>query len=122
MPGRHELKRTFAVLTLGITQLWLPSCASSTPSAHGPVAYTNSATTESVERALIQMERDWADAIVKHDAAAISRIVAEDWSETSWDGQSFGKAQALADLPLGTTESINDGSNQGSGVRRRGHR
>lgn len=52
------------------------------------------------------MERDWAEAIVKHDAAAISRIVAEDWSETSWDGTSFGKAQALADLPFGTTESI----------------
>jgi len=55
---------------------------------------------------LTQMERDWADAIVKHDAATISRIVAEDWSETSWDGTSFGKAQALADLPFGTTESI----------------
>jgi hypothetical protein len=52
------------------------------------------------------MERDWAEAIVTHDAASISRIVAEDWSETSWDGTSFGKAQALADLPLGTTESI----------------
>lgn len=54
----------------------------------------------------MQMERDWADAIVKHDAAAISRIIAEDWSETSWDGQSFRIAQALAGLPLGTTESI----------------
>jgi len=52
------------------------------------------------------MERDWADAIVKHDAATISRIIAEDWSERSWDGQSFGKAQAIADLPSGTTESI----------------
>ena len=98
------MKRTFAVLTLGITQLWLASCASSTP--HAPGADTKSTSTGSVERALIQMERDWADAIVKHDAAVISRIVAEDWSETSWDGQSFGKAQALADLPLGTTESI----------------
>lgn len=52
------------------------------------------------------MERDWADAIVRHDAVTISRIVAEDWSETSWDGTSFGKAQALADLPFGTTESM----------------
>jgi len=54
----------------------------------------------------VQIERDWANAIVRHDAATISRIVAEDWSETSWDGSSFGKAQALADLPFGTTESI----------------
>jgi hypothetical protein len=54
----------------------------------------------------MQTELDWANAIVRHDAATISRIVAEDWSETSWDGSSFGKVQALADLPFGTTESI----------------
>ena len=97
------MKRTFIVLTLGVSQLWLTSCS---PPARVPSADANSASTESVERALTQTERDWADAIVKHDAATISRIVAEDWSETSWDGTSFGKAQALADLPLGTTESI----------------
>ena len=99
----HELKRTLAVLTLGISQLWLSSC---TPPAPAPRTDAKSASAESVEQALTQMERDWAAAIVKHDAATISRIVAEDWSETSWDGTSFGKAQALADLPLGTTESM----------------
>jgi ketosteroid isomerase-like protein len=95
------MKRTLAVLTLGITQLSLVSC---TRAARAPSVDTKSS--ESVERALMQMEDDWADAIVKHDAATISRIVAEDWLETSWDGQSFGKAQALADLPFGATESL----------------
>jgi len=97
------LKRIFAVLILGISQLWLSSC---TPPARVPSADAKSASTESVEQALTQIERDWAAAIVKHDAATISRIVADDWLETSWDGTSFGKAQALADLPLGTAESI----------------
>lgn len=97
------MKRTLAVLTLGMSQLWLTSCS---PAAPVPSSDGKSASTESVERSLTQMERDWADAIVKHDAATVSRIVAEDWSETSWDGTSFGKAQALADLPMGTTESI----------------
>ena len=91
------------VLILAISQLWLTSCS---PPARVPSGDAKSASTESAERALIQMERDWADAIVKHDAATVSRIVAEDWSETSWDGTSFGKAQALADLPFGTTESM----------------
>src|SRR5215471_739100 len=95
------MKRTLAVLTLAIAQLSVSSC---TRPARAPNVDTKSS--ESVERALMQMEDDWADAIVKHDAATISRIIAEDWSETSWDGQSFGKAQALADLPSGTTESI----------------
>lgn len=83
--------------------MWLSSC---TRVERAPSADLKSASTESVERALTQMERDWADAIVKHDAATISRIIAEDWLERSWDGQSFGKAQAIADLPSGTTESI----------------
>jgi len=98
-----EVKPDFAVLGLAISQLWLTSCS---PPVHVASADGKSAATESVERVLTQMERDWADAIVKHDAATISRIVAEDWSETSWDGTSFGKAQALADLPFETTESI----------------
>ena len=83
--------------------MWLSSC---TRVERAPSADLKSASTESVERALTQMERDWADAIVKHDAATISRIIAEDWLERSWDGQSFGKAQAIADLPSGTPESI----------------
>ena len=95
------MKRTVAVLTLGITQLCLSSCS---PTARAPNADTKSS--ESVQQALMQVERDWAAAIVRHDGATISRIVAEDWLETSWDGSSFGKAQALADLPFGTTESI----------------
>jgi ketosteroid isomerase-like protein len=99
------IERIFAVLILGITSLWLSSCRAARPLSP-PSTDTKSASTESVERALMQMERDWADAIVKHDAAAVSRITAEDWRETGWDGQSFGKAEALADLPLGTTESI----------------
>ncbi len=91
------------MLTLGISQLWLSSC---TPLARAPGGDTKPASPESTERALIQMERDWANAIVRHDAVTISRIVAEDWSETSWDGSSFGKAQMLTDLPLGNMESM----------------
>ncbi len=97
------MKRTLAVLILGLSPLWLTSCS---PPARVSSADAESASNEGVVRTLTQMERNWADAIVKHDAATFSRIVAEDWSETSWDGKSFGKAQALADLPLGTTESI----------------
>ena len=68
------MKLTYAVLILGISQLWLSSC---TPPVRAPSADAKSASTESVEQALTQMERDWAAAIVKHDATTISRIVAE---------------------------------------------
>jgi hypothetical protein len=44
--------------------------------------------------------------VIPHLTRGRGRIIAEDLCETSWDGQSFGKVKALADLPLGTTESI----------------
>ena len=94
------------VVTLGITTLWMSSCATSTPPAPAPSADAKSAPAENVEQALMQMERDWTDAAVKHDAAAIGRIIADDWAGTSWDGQTFDKAKSLADLPSGTTASI----------------
>ena len=51
---------------------------------------------------LAQMERDWVDALVRRDAAVLQRIIADDWLETSWDGTSFDKAKAIADLSLAT--------------------
>jgi hypothetical protein len=60
-----------------------------------------------VERVLSQMERDWAKALITGDAAVLNRIVADDWSETSWDGTRFGKAKAIADLSSGPIGSEN---------------
>ena len=51
------------------------------------------------------MERDWAKALVNGDAAVLKRIIADDWLETSWDGTSFGKAKAIADLASGSIGS-----------------
>ena len=103
--GDIKMKRTVTMLTLATTMLWLSSCTS-TPPVASPSADTKPATTENVEQALMQMERDWVDATVKHDAAAFGRIVADDWSANSWDGQTFDKAKAIADFPSGTTASI----------------
>ncbi len=99
------MKLTLDVLAVGITLLLLSSCAS-TPPAPAPAADAKAASTENVEQALMQIERDWTDALMKHDAGALGRIIADDWSATTWDGQTFDKAKAIADLPSGTTESV----------------
>jgi ketosteroid isomerase-like protein len=54
----------------------------------------------SVEQALMQMERDWTDAALKKDAAALDKILADDWVGQGPTGIAT-KAQALADLKSG---------------------
>lgn len=54
-----------------------------------------------VERAVIQMEREWADAMMKGDMATLDRIVASDWTLVNPMGQTQTRAAAMADLRSG---------------------
>ena len=54
----------------------------------------------SVEQALTKMEHDWTDAALKKDAAALDKILADDWVGQGSTGTST-KAQALAELKSG---------------------
>jgi ketosteroid isomerase-like protein len=54
----------------------------------------------SVEQVLIKLENDWNNAMVKRDVAALSRIVADDWTDIEPEGIS-NKAQTLASLKSG---------------------
>ncbi len=47
---------------------------------------------------LIQIEHDWANALVKGDLTTWSRCLAEDWIGTTPDGSIVTKAGAYADL------------------------
>ena len=52
------------------------------------------------EQAIMQLERDWATALVKRDLATLERIVAKEWTLVS-DGQLTTRAAAIADLKSG---------------------
>jgi uncharacterized protein (TIGR02246 family) len=60
------------------------------------------------EQALMQIERDWAAAMVKRDVAALDRILAKEWAENA-DGEVMTRAQGLAALKSGAfkLESVN---------------
>lgn len=73
---------------------------------HGKQPSSVGAVQGSVESELEQMERDWENALVRHDSTVLRRIIADDWLETSWDGTSFGKTKAIADLSGSTPESV----------------
>jgi ketosteroid isomerase-like protein len=49
------------------------------------------------------MERDWTKAGLDKDAAALDRIVADDWTAIDFQGKAETKAQALADLKSGSS-------------------
>ena len=66
----------------------------------------------SVEKELIKLENDWNNAAVKRDVAALSRILADDWTLIDpGDGTIVTKTQSLADLKSGedvVTSAVGD--------------
>lgn len=74
----------------------------------GPVA--DSLPVGQEELALLQIEREWADAETKKDLAWFEKALADDWASNT-DGQIFKKAQFVADLKGGSSkvESISLG-------------
>lgn len=50
---------------------------------------------DQVEQKLMQLERDWSAAFLKHDTATIDRILAEDYVGTDGRGLVTNKAQEL---------------------------
>ena len=52
------------------------------------------------EKALIQIEQDWATAMLKSDVAAMEGFLAKEWTYNS-DGQVMNRAQTLAEVKSG---------------------
>jgi ketosteroid isomerase-like protein len=57
-----------------------------------------SAQQDKVQQELVQIERDWCTALMKKDAATLSRILADDYAGVGSRGTPSNKAGDLADL------------------------
>ena len=55
---------------------------------------------KSAAKQLIQLEHDWSEADVKKDAAALNRILAEDWTGIDFEGTILTKAEVLRQVSL----------------------
>ncbi len=60
-----------------------------------------SPTAENVEAVITQLERDWAAAIVKKDAGALDRLLADEFNGTSPTAHTFPKTVAVNELKSG---------------------
>jgi ketosteroid isomerase-like protein len=61
-----------------------------------PPRAPGSEASEDVEKKIMQLERDWGDALAKRDLAALGRILGDDHSVITKDGSVLTKAQELA--------------------------
>jgi len=50
---------------------------------------------------LLRLEREWAQAFVKNDAAAVGRVLADDWTVIGEDGDVTDKASFLGEIRSG---------------------
>ena len=87
------MKQTMVACVLAVCSL----------SAFGQAKSEAPKTSASVEQVLMQMERDWTKAGLNKDAAALDRIIADDWTAIDFQGKIETKAQALADLKSGSS-------------------
>ena len=55
----------------------------------------------SVEKTLMQMERDWSQAYTNKDVKTLDKILAEDWEGVDFTGKHRTKAQAVEELRSG---------------------
>lgn len=69
-----------------------------------PFFATSQTKTSNIEQMIKQMEREWADAYVKRDAATLDRLLANDFMDADDNGNTQNKAQyiELAKNPVGT--------------------
>ncbi|SRR5579871_1537440 len=69
-----------------------------------PVAKPASASASvSVEQTIMQLEREWGQAQIKKDFAAIDKIIANDWMGIDYDGNTFDKPTVLEHMKSGAS-------------------
>jgi ketosteroid isomerase-like protein len=115
--GREtEMSRhTFYVLVFMAALVGVTACTqgtlpgASSPPTTGSTPAEAPPATEDVEAIVSQLERDWVNAIVKKDTAALDRLLAAEFNGTSPTAHVYGKAMAIDDLSRGTyvVESMN---------------
>lgn len=71
---------------------------SAAPPTDSRPAATTSSSASGAEADLLKIEREWLDAYMKSDAAALERITADDYNMTAPTGQVMTKAQEIAML------------------------
>ncbi len=58
----------------------------------------------SMEQTVMQMEREWSNAIIKKDIAGLKRIIADDFAGVESSGRVVNKAQTISEIESGSDD------------------
>ncbi len=84
----------------------IAACAGGNQQASAPAATQAApADSENVQKEITALEQQWVAAIVAKDAAAVDRLLVDDFIGTTSDAQ-YGKPQAIDDVKTGTHEML----------------
>jgi ketosteroid isomerase-like protein len=83
------------IIALSVLAVWW-FYAPASPAVAGP-----SDSNLSVEATITQLERNWANAIVKRDIGTLERLLAPEFNGTSPNGMTYSREMAIADLKSG---------------------
>ena len=88
--------RLFLIIVLAVAALCACHRAAQNTISPSPSTTPEGEASENVEKKIMQLERDWGDALAKRDLAALDRILGDDHSVITKDGSILTKAQELA--------------------------
>jgi ketosteroid isomerase-like protein len=93
-------------LLVGATTI-LPGCNSGgrKTDSRSTQSAAPTANPENDEQALMRIEREWGDAMTKHDMVALDRILGDDHSVITKDGSILTKAQEIANYKSETSSN-----------------
>jgi ketosteroid isomerase-like protein len=97
------MTRTLLRVTTLASLLSVASCAGGgTPSGTSTTGAAATSNAEEVKKTIAGLEQEWAKAIVAKDAAAVGRLLADDFKGTS-ENVLYSKADAIGDVRGDTT-------------------
>ena len=83
-------------LIIGLAMAALCACHRGAQNTISPSSPAAAPSGEDVEKKIVQLERDWGDALAKRDLVALDRILGDDHSVITKDGSVLTNAQELA--------------------------
>jgi ketosteroid isomerase-like protein len=91
----------------------LLACSRSTTSSSSGAAPTAAGENDEAGRkALSQLEDDWAKALMAHDTAFFTRVIAPDFHGTADSGKTFGRAEVIRDAADNQMRDLHDEERQ----------
>ena len=92
------MKHIVTILTFFVGFFLLWSCSPVGAPATTSKATIQAAGSTNAEATIIGLEKKWAEAIVARDMGTLNELIADDFTGTSWSGDTYSKTKAVEDI------------------------